>query len=61
LSTIKQAHKVGGIKVIDLANLDSCSFIETKDLGSLEEDGVQFKVLGRFDNSEMRGCNLMAI
>ncbi len=61
LSTIKQAHKVGGIKVIDLANLDSCSFIETKDLGSLEEDGIQFKVLGRFDNSEMRGCNLMAI
>jgi hypothetical protein len=61
LSTIKQAHKVGGIKVIDLANIDSCSFIETKDLGSLEEDGVQFKVLGRFDNSEMRGCNLMAI
>lgn len=61
LSTINQAHKVGGIKVIDLANLDSCSFIETKDLGSLEEDGIQFKVLGRFDNSEMRGCNLMAI
>lgn len=61
LAIITQANKVGGIKVIDLANLDSCSFIETKDLGSLEEDGIQFKVLGRFDNSEMRGCNLMAI
>jgi len=61
LSTILQAHKVGGIKVIDLANIDSCSFIETKDLGTLEEDGIQFKVLGRFDNSEMRGCNLMTV
>jgi hypothetical protein len=61
LANITQAHKVGGIKVIDLANIDSCSFIETKDLGSLEEDGIQFKVLGRFDNSEMRGCNLMTV
>ncbi|MHA8050520.1 acyl transferase [Aquirufa sp. ROCK-SH2] len=60
-SNITQKHKVGGIKVIDLANIDSCSFIETKDLGSLEVDGSHFKVLGRFDNSEIRGCNLMAI
>jgi hypothetical protein len=52
-------HKTGGIKVADLGNIDSCSFIETRDLGSLEEDGVRFKVLGRFDNSEMRGCSLM--
>ena len=45
--------------MIDLANIESCSFVETKDLGSLEEDGIRFKVLGRFDNSEIRGCNLM--
>ncbi|RXK50918.1 LuxE/PaaK family acyltransferase [Aquirufa rosea] len=56
---VTQAGRVGGIKVIDLANIDSCSFIETKDLGSLEADGLRFKVLGRFDNSEQRGCNLM--
>lgn len=56
---VTQAGRVGGIKVIDLANIDSCSFIETKDLGSLEADGIRFKVLGRFDNSEQRGCNLM--
>jgi Acyl-protein synthetase, LuxE len=49
----------GGINVIDLANVDSCSFIETKDLGSLVEGTQQFKVLGRFDNSDIRGCNLM--
>ncbi|MFN8256394.1 MAG: acyltransferase [Bacteroidales bacterium] len=48
----------GGINVIDLANLYSCSFIETKDLGKLLKNG-QFEILGRFDNSEIRGCNLM--
>ena len=47
------------IKIIDLANIDSCAFIETRDLGSLESDGLRFKVLGRFDNAEMRGCSLM--
>jgi hypothetical protein len=51
--------RVGGIQVIDLANIDSCPFIETKDLGAFESDGKRFKVLGRFDNSEIRGCNLM--
>jgi hypothetical protein len=56
---VTQAHKTGGIKIADLGNIDSCSFIETRDLGSLEDDGVRFKVLGRFDNSEMRGCSLM--
>jgi len=56
---VTQPHKTGGIKIADLGNIDSCSFIETRDLGSLEEDGVRFKVLGRFDNSEMRGCSLM--
>ena len=56
---VKTPGKVGGINVIDLANVDSCSFIETRDLGSLEPDGIRFKVLGRFDNAEMRGCSLM--
>ena len=56
---VKQPGRVGGIQIIDLANIDSCPFIETRDLGSMEEDGIRFKVLGRFDNSEIRGCNLM--
>jgi phenylacetate-coenzyme A ligase PaaK-like adenylate-forming protein len=50
--------KSGGINVIDLANLYSCSFIETKDLGRKNKNG-QFEVLGRFDNSDIRGCNLL--
>ena len=58
---VTQPHKTGGIKVADLGNIDSCSFIETRDLGSLEDDGIRFKVLGRFDNSEMRGCSLMVL
>jgi hypothetical protein len=58
-SLVKSPGKVGGIKIVDLANIESCSFVETRDLGSLEEDGIGFKVLGRFDNSEMRGCSLM--
>jgi len=52
--------KTGGINVVDLANLDSCSFIETQDLGKIHEDG-RFEVLGRFDSSDLRGCNLMVI
>ncbi len=50
--------KTGGINVIDLANLYSCSFIETKDLGKAYADG-SFEILGRFDNSDVRGCNLL--
>ncbi|MCF8336177.1 MAG: acyltransferase, partial [Bacteroidales bacterium] len=50
----------GGINVIDLANLYSCAFIETKDVGRLNEDGA-FEVLGRFDYSDIRGCNLMVM
>ena len=49
----------GGINIIDLANINSCSFIATGDLGKLHDDGG-FEVLGRFDNSDVRGCNLMA-
>jgi len=50
--------KTGGINVIDLANINSCSFIATQDLGKAYEDG-SFEVLGRFDNSDIRGCNLL--
>ena len=50
--------KSGGIDVIDLANQFSCSFIQTQDLGRKQADG-SFEVMGRFDNSELRGCNLM--
>ncbi len=49
----------GGINVIDLANIHSCSFLATQDLGKTYPDG-RFEVLGRFDQSDMRGCNLMA-
>jgi phenylacetate-coenzyme A ligase PaaK-like adenylate-forming protein len=48
----------GGINIIDLANLYSCSFIATQDIGKITPDGG-FEVLGRFDNSDIRGCNLM--
>lgn len=50
--------KTGGIDIIDLANRNSCSFIQTQDLGRRHPDGA-FEVLGRFDNSELRGCNLL--
>ncbi len=58
--TILTEGLTGGINVIDLANLYSCSFIETKDLGKSYADGT-FEVSGRFDNSDVRGCNLMAL
>lgn len=48
----------GGINVIDLANINSCAFIATQDLGKLNADG-SFEVLGRFDNADIRGCNLL--
>lgn len=50
--------KTGGINVIDLANLHSCAFIETQDLGNVHQNG-RFEILGRFDNSDIRGCNLL--
>ena len=52
-------NKTGGINIIDLANIQSCSFIETQDLGQLVGQDGQFKVLGRFDNADLRGCNLL--
>jgi len=53
-------EKSGGINVIDLANINSCSFIATQDLGKKNPNN-SFEVLGRFDNSDIRGCNLMVI
>lgn len=52
--------KTGGINVIDLANINSCSFIATQDLGKKYSTN-SFEVLGRFDNSDIRGCNLMVV
>lgn len=51
-------NKTGGINIIDLANINSCSFIATQDLGKIFSDGT-FEIIGRFDNSDIRGCNLM--
>lgn len=56
--TFLPQNRTGGINVIDLANINSCSFIATQDLGKVHADG-SFEVLGRFDNSDIRGCNLM--
>ncbi len=57
----KQAFgKTGGINIIDLANQHSCAFIATQDLGKVYEDH-SFEVLGRFDHSDIRGCNLMVM
>ena len=58
--TYIQDGKTGGINVIDLANFNSCSFIATQDLGK-KYDNNSFEILGRFDNSDIRGCNLMVI
>lgn len=55
------SSKTGGVNVIDLANLDSCAFIETQDLGRFGSKDGSFYIMGRFDNSDIRGCNLMVI
>ena len=52
--------KTGGVNIIDLANINSCSFIATQDLGK-KHPNSSFEILGRFDNSDIRGCNLMVI
>ncbi len=52
------AGKTGAINIIDLANMHSCAFIETQDIGRLHEDG-SFEVLGRTDSSDIRGCSLL--
>jgi phenylacetate-coenzyme A ligase PaaK-like adenylate-forming protein len=53
-----EVGRTGGINIIDLANMNSCSFIATGDLGRLHDDGG-FEVIGRLDNSDIRGCNLL--
>ncbi|SHI95341.1 LuxE/PaaK family acyltransferase [Flavobacterium haoranii] len=58
--TLLPQGKNGGINVIDLANINSCSFIATQDLGK-KYPNHSFEVLGRFDNSDIRGCNLMVL
>ena len=58
--TINSSGKNGGINVIDLANYNSCSFIATQDLGKVH-DNETFEIIGRFDNSDIRGCNLMVL
>lgn len=58
--TILPKDKTGGINVIDLANFNSCAFIATQDLGKVLPDN-RFEIIGRFDNSDIRGCNLMVL
>ncbi len=50
----------GGVNIIDLANVDSCAFIATQDLGKMYPNGT-FEILGRFDYTDMRGCNLLYV
>jgi hypothetical protein len=59
LNYVGNGH-TGAINIIDLANVNSCSFIATQDLGKTNEDGT-FEVLGRFDSSDVRGCNLLVV
>jgi phenylacetate-coenzyme A ligase PaaK-like adenylate-forming protein len=58
--TYVQDGKTGGVNVIDLANINSCSFIATQDLGK-KHPNTSFEIVGRFDHSDIRGCNLMVI
>ncbi len=58
--SVLDSERTGGINVIDLANYNSCSFIATQDLGKVHKDGT-FEILGRFDHSDIRGCNLMVV
>ena len=58
--TYLEDGRTGGVNVIDLANINSCSFIATQDLGKKYPNN-SFEILGRFDNSDIRGCNLMVI
>lgn len=58
LTILSAAHTTGGINVIDLANINSCSFIATQDLGKIHGEN-RFEIMGRFDNADVRGCNLL--
>ena len=56
--TLAETGRTGGVNIIDLANINSCSFIATQDLGKLYANH-QFEILGRFDDAALRGCNLL--
>jgi phenylacetate-coenzyme A ligase PaaK-like adenylate-forming protein len=58
--SIQPIGSSGGVNIIDLANINSCAFIATQDLGKIKSDG-SFEILGRFDQSDIRGCNLMVL
>ncbi len=58
LSILPNIGRLGVVNIIDLGNLDTCSFIATDDLGRIYSDNT-FEILGRLDNSDIRGCNLM--
>ncbi|MDU8884959.1 acyl transferase [Yeosuana sp. MJ-SS3] len=58
--TLQGIGKTGGINIIDLANINSCSFIATQDLGKVYHDN-SFEIIGRYDTSDIRGCNLMVL
>tara|TARA_R110002050_G_scaffold41842_10_gene101249 strand:- start:6568 stop:7545 length:978 start_codon:yes stop_codon:yes gene_type:complete len=58
--SLQKEGRTGGVNIIDLANIHSCSFIATQDLGKVHTDG-SFEILGRFDHSDIRGCNLMVL
>jgi hypothetical protein len=55
-----KTNSTGGINVIDLANINSCSFIATQDLGKKAKNN-SIEIMGRFDNSDIRGCNLLVL
>ena len=61
--TVLEKGRTGRVQIIDLANIDSCAFISTSDLGRLEpkDESTRFEILGRFDHSEVRGCNLLSV
>ena len=60
--SILKPGRTGRLQIVDLANIDSCAFISTSDLGSIKsEDSHEFEVIGRFDHSEVRGCNLLSV
>ena len=59
-SALLETGRTGAVNIIDLANMHSCSFIATDDLGRMHEDGT-FEILGRMDNSDLRGCSLLAV
>lgn len=60
LNLYNSYHQTGGINIIDLANINSCAFIATQDLGQNVKKN-QIKIIGRFDNSDIRGCSLLTL